>query len=492
MNGFQGFIIGMMSASWEDRKAMRYHKDFRLLGREKRNRGVLFLENETEDCETITCFTGMLYICALFVKSSLYLRILKTYKEMKRTVSLLICLPLFLLCLCPPAMAQTDELDDLMSQAKKAVKRNQLSQADSLYNAYVALYNEQGIDKGYKYCEVLIWLAQYASKHSQIDKAIGVQKEVVEVCNVAKDCNPAQRATAISELSTFYVSKGNYSNAIEAGTQAVEAMARVYGEKNHYYSITLLNLAVSYSARGKDGDAEKAVELGERAIKHMKKTTAEYTRALNSMVIFYTQKGDLVAAARYSAKARRQASNYIDISKDGVNYATQLNNTAIRLAKLGSYDEAIENEKMACEYIAQSGGVNTLLYGKLLMNLGIFYAHQQRFQESIAVLQQALPILENTVTKHHQDYVRCVSELSSVYRNSGNLDKAKELAEVSEEVSSELGEVDNIRYAKSLSKQAAIFASNGNFSRAIECEQEALHIFATRRDTMDMAFSMAA
>ena len=67
-------------------------------------------------------------------------------------------------------------------------------------------------------------------------------------------------------------------------------------------------------------------------------------------------------------------------------------------------------------------------------------------------MEQALPVLERLVGKESSDYIRCVSDLSSVYKELGNLEKADELAHESDQISRKLGSQDNVKYAKSLYK----------------------------------------
>ncbi len=399
-------------------------------------------------------------------------------------------LMLFVLTAAVGTSAQTKELDRLADDARKAARKGRLTMADSLYQAYVDLYNDLKFKKGFEYSENLGWLVRRAAQSGQIDRALQLQQEVVSIRRTAPDCNYAQWAAAMSDLASLYSQKGDYTRAIEIGRESVDMMAKKFGQKHHYYCIALSNLASYYAARGQSGDYDEAVRLGEAAVKHLKHGTPEYANALNALVVFYTQVGRRVEANRLSAKARKEARKRLE--EDGIGYATVLNNQAIRLANAGNYEEAVEYGQTARDCFRQAAATNTLAYTKLLTNLGTFYAHLQRYDEAVGVLEEALPVIERLTSRQHPDYIRCVSDLSSVYKSIGNLEKADELAHVSETVSQSMGEQDNTKYAKSLSKQAATFASNGNYPRAIEHEQKALHIFTNRHDTASMAFSMGA
>jgi len=388
------------------------------------------------------------------------------------------------------AFSQSKELTRLADDARKAARKGQLALADSLFQAYADKYTEQKYNKGFEYSENLGWLVRRAAQTGNIERALKLQQEVVDIRRVAPDCNYAQWAAAMSDLASLYSQKGDYNRAIEIGRESVDMMAKKFGQKHNYYCIALSNLASYYAARGQSGDYEEAVRLGEAAVKHIKHGTSEYANALNALVVFYAQTGHRVEANKLSAKARKEARKRLE--EDGVGYATVLNNQAIRLANAGNYEEAVEYGLTARECFSQAGAMGTLAYSKLLTNLGTFYSHLQRYQEAVSVLEEALPIIERSASRQHPDYVRCISDLSSVYKSIGNLEKADELAHQSETVSRSMGEQDNAKYAKSLSKQAATFASNGNYPRAIEHERKALNIFTHRRDTASMAFSMGA
>ena len=84
-----------------------------------------------------------------------------------------------------------------------------------------------------------------------------------------------------------------------------------------------------------------------------------------------------------------------------------------------------------------------------------------------------------------------MSDLSVVYKGLGNMEKADETAQASDYLSTGMSMQDNHKYALSLSKQAAIFASNGNYQRAIEHAQRAVDIYRGRGDSLNMAFAVS-
>lgn len=391
--------------------------------------------------------------------------------------------------LCPfSGFAQNKDLDVLSDAAAKAVKRGDYNTAETLYRNYVTLFRQQGRQRNYQYSEILAYLARRAMQTGKTDQAIKLQEEVIEVKASAPDCNFAQWASAISDLASFYSAKGDYTQAIETGQKALDMLGKKLGEKHHSYNIALANLAAYYAARGRQGDYETAVSLGETAVKNLKKGTPEYASTLNALVVYYSQTGDYDNAKRISEIVPKKVQK--QLKTDGIHYATVLNNQSVQLANAGNYDEAIEFALRAKECFEQAEGAQTQAYAKLLNNMAIFYSHQHDYKVATELLEAALPIFERTVNKQHPDYLRCLSDLSAIYMAGGNLDKADELANESDNIHELIKDEDNTKYAMALSKQADIFASNGNYQRAIENEQKAFDIFQKRNDTNNMVMSL--
>lgn len=396
----------------------------------------------------------------------------------------------FVLLIIPFSVyAQNKELDHLFSEANKAVKKAKWDEADSLYRQYIVIFNEQGYTKNYQYTEILNYLARRAMNMGNPDQAIELQKEIVEVRRTAPDCTSTQWAISLADLASFYAQKTQYQQAIEIGEQALDALKKKLGDSHHSYCVALVNQASFYAGRGQENDYQKAVEICEQALKKMKKGTSEYAKALNSLVIFYTQTGNLTAANTIAQKARKEAKKRLE--EDGVGYATVLNNQATRLAKAGNYKEAISYALTAQELFQTASGTNTVAYATLLGNLATFYAHQQDYENVIKLLTEALAILEKILGKEHPSYIRYMSDLSVAYKGLGDMEKADEMAHASDRLSQTLDEQDNSKYAQSLTKQASVFTANGNYWRAIEHLQRAADIYKSRCDSTNLAFVLS-
>ena len=396
---------------------------------------------------------------------------------------------IIMMAVATAVQAQDKQLRQLHADAAKAVKSGQWKEADQLYQEYVNQYTEEGLPKGFDYTEALSYLVRRALSQGRVDDALTMQKEIVEVRSTSPDCTDDQQASAMSDLASVYAQKAQYHEAVQMGEDAVKALKQCLGPKHQFTCIAQANLANYYSARGEQGDVTRAVQLCEEAVKHMKHGTADYAKALDALVLFYTKAGDLAAASAISKKAKKEVKKRLD--EDGVGYAIVLINQAIRLANAGNYDDAYDYAAMARETYQQSGSTTTISYAKMLLTMATFSSHKHNYTEAEQLLTEALPLLEQIVGKSHPDYVRCVSELSTVYKNMGNMEKADEIAHLSDRLGQNLGDRDNRKYALSLSRQATVFALNGNYERAIEHQQRAIKIYEGRGDSLSMAFAQS-
>ncbi len=405
---------------------------------------------------------------------------------MKRRNRILLSIAALLLPLT--AIAQDKELDRLIDDADRAARRHEWTQADSLYNCYITLFKQKGATKGYVYTEVLTSMVQRQLAKGNIDQAIELQNEVIEVRRTSKDCTDLQLASALSDQASIYSRKGNYNQSIALGQEAVDLYRKSVGEKHQFFNVALSNVASFFAARGEEGDQERAIRLAEKAISRLKKGTPEYATCLNALQVFYASGGAQGKAADIDKKAKKQAKKHLQ--ENPASHAAVLNNRAIAFQREGNYPEAIKCADEAVRIIEEAQLTTSLNYSKLLTNAATFHSHVHNYDKARELLLKALPVIEQNRGKQDPDYIRCLNDLAAVHKNQGDLAKADEYANQSDINSEGLGETQNLKYAKTLSKQASIFATNGNYQRAIEHERKALAIFERRRDSLGMASTM--
>lgn len=383
-----------------------------------------------------------------------------------------------------------DTVDYYFKEAEKVLSQGDRSQALRLFETALSyVNNKNGKKNEYQYTELLDYLAVLKCEVGEVDQAIAYEDEVILWRREHKS-DFGVIGDAVSKKAVFYSYKKDYDAAIKYAEEAADLLRRRFGEKDHVYSVNLMNLASYYSLRGAGAqDYQKAVEVGERAIKHIDNYTPEYAYALNSLVIYYAQAEMNDKANSLTPKAIQKGRSIF--GRQSRAFADVLAQQAVRLANLHNYSQAIDYCVEARNIYAADSVVNVLPYARILGSLGSFCKQAERFDQGIEALTEACAVYQHLKYENTQEYVNCVSNLTALYRLKGDLEKADALAIQSAQALNSATATDNyVAYGKSLSEQGWMYAANGDFRHAIETEQRALDVFTENADTLNMARSM--
>lgn len=406
---------------------------------------------------------------------------------MQRIIKILILLSISHLPLLKAQEAK--HINNYYREAEQAYAKHHWTQADSLATLYCKVCQTELQSKlqTYPYSRMLDLRAHCAAQTLNYDAAIDLQTQAVEVRRKATDCEEQHLAAAINELALFYSYKGQYDQAIQQAEEALKIFSNSNGQKSQFYAVALSNMASFLSMRGDVGDSQRAVKLGEEAVKHIPKGTLNYANALNSLVVYYSQTGSIVKADEYGKRAIKVGQKLFgEVSTDN---ATMLSNLAVRLANVRNYAKALEYADLSRSIYQRMKYTHHLGYIRLLGNMASFNVQLDKFDESAALLNEQLPLLRELVGEAHPDYVRCKSELSTVYSRMGNYEKAEEVGHLEQQVTDSTI-LTNLRYGQAMSREASTLALSGNFERAIQMEQQALKVFTNRSDTLFMGNSL--
>ena len=376
-------------------------------------------------------------------------------------------------------------LDKMFNAAEKAIYKKNTYEADSLVSLYCSICETPELQNTFEYTKLLSYTAGQAAANGNLDKAIEIGHRVVKIRNIAPNCEKQHLATSMNELAIYYSYKGNYPKAIELERDAIKIFKAAQREKDINYSVCLSNLATFLSYRGEEGDYQEAVNLGEQAIKRIKKNTYAYVNALNSLIVYYSQLGNIAKADKLSEEVMQKSKKFY--GENSNDYAILLNNFGIRWANIHNFPKAIEYSNKARDIYRKSNNTNTLSYGNLLVNLASFNKQVDNYKETIQLLLEAKPLLKKIVGTGHPDYIRCISELAATYNHIGESEKAEEFNQAIKKP--EKQDENSIVYGLALSKEAEINASAGKYEKAIELEKSALNIFIHRNDTLNIGQS---
>ena len=400
-----------------------------------------------------------------------------------------------LACLCLVSVSRisaiTQPEDTVHAYYHKGVKlleKQQAAEAEALFFRYMALCKEHDLCGGILYSNALNYVGQMASGRGQFDEAIRYTDEAIAVRRTAKDGNRFLLAEALNNQSIYYSHKADYDRSIQYAEEALSLYRSSGADRRKYFAIVLSNLAAFHFSRGNTGDVDTAIRYATEAITYIKKNTRDYVNAASSLVVYYSQIGEVKKATDLSGKILKSGKKIF--GGNSIDYANVLTNMAIRLANVGNFIQAVDFAAEAVK-IYEAEGVGGLRYGKLLMNMAGYYAHSEKYEQSIALLERAKEIVKEIGGETGSDYMHCLSELSSAYHRLGNLEKADHYTALLEKIvgHGEQQEARNPKFAKALSKQAEVYAANGDFANACKTEQAALNQYAALADTASLANS---
>ena len=405
---------------------------------------------------------------------------------MKKTLLLL------LLCGCAlSSVAQTvvdmRTLENDYKTAQKLLQKGDKRQALELFER-VRTYNFIS-SSDYEYSVLLDNIALIKCELGEVDQAIALEDEVITWRRTHK-CDLGVVGTALSKKAIFYSYQKDYNAAIQFAEEASALLLERYGEKDQNYCKNLQNLAKYYSLRGASPqDYLKAVDYGERAVKYLDKTTPAYAYALNNLVLYYTQAENQEKANEYAEKAIQKGRSIF--GKRSRAFADILAQQAVRLASLRNYSQAIDYGMEARNLYEADSAVTEIRYARILGQLGSFCKQAERFDMGIEALTRAQQVYQANQSEGTQEYINCISNLAALYRLKGDLEKADEIAQQTEQLFNDVqGDGNYLEFGKSLSEQARLYAENGDFRHAVEGERRALKVFTENNDTLNMAQSM--
>lgn len=384
-----------------------------------------------------------------------------------------------------PLWGQTPQLDDLYEEAEKAATGKDLPRAYALAEEFVASCPASA--GGFHLSKMVELLSQKARSEGDQARAIALAKQVIALREGDAKCAPLHKANARNELAILYAQMGNHDEAIAEEEQALAIYEKHVSPRTPQYAIARQNMAVFLAARGDKNDALRALKLSEESLKYIKRGTRDYANAQCNLVVYYALTGSLTEAEKLARRALKEGRK--SYGKQSADYATMLANTAVRLSAMRAYKQAQQYAEEANSVFHDNGLTNGLPYARFLVNYGAVCTYLERYDKSIELLNEALPLLKQLVGTAHTDYVRCLSELSLAHNNAGHAEEAERYGA---QLSGEVGDATshNVKYARTLSKQATLLTTAGAYTQALAIEQKACRIYTQKGTASDHAASL--
>ena len=297
---------------------------------------------------------------------------------------------------------------------------------------------------------------------------------LTEMSDVYRVYDSSKLQYITNSLAICYDYLGNYENAIELGTKALEIYIKTLGEEHPDYAASLNNLALYYSH---NGDYEKAIEISNKALEICIKTVGEehpnYATALNSIAMCYEYLGNYAKAIEFGTKALEIRKK--TLGEEHPDYATALNNLAYYYSEFGEDEKAIKLATQALEIFKRVFGEEHPDYATSLSILTYCFSDLGDYSKAIELGTKAVEIFKITIGESSY-YAQSLNYLADCYWKMGDYPKAIELGTKALEVWGKQSGEEHPSYAQSLNKLALYYSDVGNYAKAIEFGTKALEI----------------
>ncbi len=218
---------------------------------------------------------------------------------------------------------------------------------------------------------------------------------------------------------------GDAQKAVEYYEKALKIDRKVYGENHPRVATKLNNLGSAWDALG---DSQKAVEYFEKALKIDRKVYGEnhpsVATDLNNLGGAWDALGDSQKAVEYFEKALK-----IDRKVYGENHprvATKLNNLGLAWDALGDSQKAVEYYEKALSIVINVYGENHPYVAATLNNLGSAWKALGDAQKAVEYYEKALSIVTNVYGERHPNVATMIANLGVTWLSLRDPKKAVE------------------------------------------------------------------
>ena len=390
-------------------------------------------------------------------------------------ISTMIRLLILLITICLSAGMHGQDIDSLkVASFFQYYENDQYEQAITIGTE---LLNEMGTasKNNEDYLNVLSILADCHYYCDEIERAIELGVQAVELSrNIFGEEHP-DYATALNDLARYYYDYGDNEKALMLYTQALKIRKKILGEKHLDCAYSMCNLAGCYDELG---NYSKAIELGTEAMdifkKELGKEHPDYLSSLGNLAIYHDKFGEYKEALELNKQVVKIKEKVL--GEEHPDYASSISSLAINYSHLGDYKRAIELGQQALNIRKKTLGEEHLDYANSLNNLAKAYEGLGNYSKAIELGTQALKIVKKNLGEEHPRYAIYLNNLASAYGNMGNYTKAIELGTQSLVIRERTSGIEHPDYARSLSLLATCYYDLGDYATALEYETQAMEI----------------
>ena len=297
--------------------------------------------------------------------------------------------------------------------------------------------------------------------------------------------------SSLYNLESYYVSKGNYAEAIRLGKLDIKIREVVFGKENLNYIESLDNLINYYTVLGK---YDEAILLGMENVEIIKKVYGtddpKYVNLLENLASFYNELGDYDEAIRFSTEAMNIHKRVRGI--EDPNYTNSLCNLAFYYFKNGNCKESVRLETEAMEIIKKVVGTEHLNYATSLSRLADYNLELLNYEEVIKLGTEAMEICKRVLGTEHPFYAASLSKLADYNSKAGNYSEAVRIGNEAKEIEKRVIGTENAKYATLLNNLAGYYQDLGYYSETIRLMTEAKEIYEKvfGKESLDYAITL--
>jgi len=175
------------------------------------------------------------------------------------------------------------------------------------------------------------------------------------------------------------------------------------------------------------------------------------------------------SVAAFSRAAELMA---LERGREGVEYATVLNNMAGTYRLMGEYDRAMSLFRTAAQLYEGAGAQRSYPYASVLNNMALVYREKGQLQQAIRCLEGALERIQ-TMPQCRQETAVTYNNLAALYQTVGDTAQANRCIQRAMEMFERCAEDENVHYAAGLNSLAGLVYAEGDWERSVELYRKA-------------------
>jgi len=322
--------------------------------------------------------------------------------------------------------------------------------------------------------ELALYIANIGNYKESVSLAVNALKKIYKI----EGKKSALYAVTAEKISTYYTLLEDYENALIYAQQAVEVFKEIFGINNKYYVSSRASLATTYLKLYRIQEAID-IQLENNEYYYSKGDTVNYAIGLHDLSLSYAESGNY----RESIKLCETASKFFLhlLGEGNLLYLESLKTLADYYVEVGDFNSVYKYSELHVELCEKYCGNNSHDYIRALSNQAFYYFKEGNYKKAIELEEDVISMQENETTLDSLDYAITLSNLALFNREMGFIDKAITLDEQSLGILKEYSHT--IAYRGVLSDLSQCYMTLGDFDKAIEFINTALHILQDRKGT---------